>query len=115
MKSSLDNCYQKNTNDDGLGYIEKQMAGCFWLDAIREIRKGETGKQCPGATQTHFACWGESPTPKISTTSWLRITLDTTKPPVMMEWIPSGIILGLRMDKAEENLVVSMEIGRAHV
>lgn len=30
------------------------------------------------------------------------------KPPVMMEWIPSGIILGLRMDVAEENLVVSM-------
>ena len=26
----------------------------------------------------------------------------------MMEWIPSGIILGLRMDSAEENLVVSM-------
>ena len=30
------------------------------------------------------------------------------KPPVMMEWIPSGIILGLRMDKAEENIVISM-------
>ena len=30
------------------------------------------------------------------------------KPPVMMEWVPSGIILGLRMDVAEENLVVSM-------
>ena len=29
-------------------------------------------------------------------------------PPVMMEWIPSGIILGLRMDVAEENLVISM-------
>ena len=29
-------------------------------------------------------------------------------PPVMMEWIPSGIILGLRMDTAEENLVISM-------
>ena len=29
-------------------------------------------------------------------------------PPVMMEWIPSGIILGLRMEAAEENLVVSM-------
>lgn len=30
------------------------------------------------------------------------------KPPVMMEWIPSGIILGLRMGVKEENLVVSM-------
>ena len=30
------------------------------------------------------------------------------KPPVMMEWIPSGIILGLRMDANEENLVISM-------
>lgn len=29
-------------------------------------------------------------------------------PPIMMEWIPSGIILGLRMNVAEENLVVSM-------
>ena len=26
----------------------------------------------------------------------------------MMEWIPNGIILGLRMGAAEENLVVSM-------
>ena len=30
------------------------------------------------------------------------------KPPIMREWRPSGIILGLRMDVAEENLVVSM-------
>ena len=29
-------------------------------------------------------------------------------PPIMMEWMPSGIILGLRMNVAEENLVVSM-------
>ena len=28
--------------------------------------------------------------------------------PVLREWIPCGIILGLRMDKAEENLVISM-------
>lgn len=39
---------------------------------------------------------------------WRMITGCIMKPPVMMEWIPSGIILGLRMDKAEENLVVSM-------
>ena len=26
----------------------------------------------------------------------------------MMEWIPSGIVLGLQMDEAEANLVVSM-------
>lgn len=30
------------------------------------------------------------------------------KPPIMMEWIPSGIILGLRMAKEDENLVISM-------
>ena len=30
------------------------------------------------------------------------------KQPAMMEWIPSGIILGLRMNVEEENLVVSM-------
>ena len=26
----------------------------------------------------------------------------------MMEWIPDGIILGLRMSQAEENLVMSL-------
>jgi len=30
------------------------------------------------------------------------------KPPIMVEWIPSGIILGLRMNTSEENLVISM-------
>lgn len=39
---------------------------------------------------------------------WRMITTCTVKPPVMMEWIPSGIILGLRMGKKEQNLVVSM-------
>ena len=39
---------------------------------------------------------------------WRMITGCVMNPPVMMEWIPSGIILGLRMGKAEENLVVSM-------
>lgn len=28
--------------------------------------------------------------------------------PICVKWIPSGIILGLRMDAAEENLVISM-------
>ena len=44
---------------------------------------------------------------------WRMITGCIMKPPVMMEWIPSGIILGLRMGVAEENLVVSMakEVG----
>lgn len=39
---------------------------------------------------------------------WRMITGCIMKPPVVMEWIPSGIILGLRMDAAEENLVISM-------
>lgn len=39
---------------------------------------------------------------------WRMIACGRMMPPVMMEWIPSGIILGLRMDSAEENLVVSM-------
>ena len=39
---------------------------------------------------------------------WRIIAACRMRPPVMMEWIPSGIILGLRMDPAEENLVVSM-------
>lgn len=39
---------------------------------------------------------------------WRMITGCNMNGPVMMEWIPSGIILGLRMDKAEENLVITM-------
>lgn len=39
---------------------------------------------------------------------WRMIANCPMKPPVMMEWIPSGIILGLRMSIEEENLVVSM-------
>ncbi len=39
---------------------------------------------------------------------WRMITGCIMKTPVMMEWRPCGIILGLRMGQAEENLVVSM-------
>ncbi|MBE6933028.1 MAG: DUF2971 domain-containing protein [Ruminococcaceae bacterium] len=39
---------------------------------------------------------------------WRMITGCQMKPPIMMEWIPSGIILGLRMEISSENLVVSM-------
>lgn len=39
---------------------------------------------------------------------WRMVTGCIMKPPVMIEWIPSGIILGLRMGKAEENLVICM-------
>ncbi len=39
---------------------------------------------------------------------WRIITGSIMNPPIMMEWIPSGIILGLRMDPTEENLVISM-------
>lgn len=39
---------------------------------------------------------------------WRMITGCIMKPPVMMEWRPNGIILGLRMGQAEENLVISM-------
>ena len=38
-----------------------------------------------------------------------RMVLDRPlMPPVVREWIPSGIILGLRMNPAEENLVISI-------
>lgn len=39
---------------------------------------------------------------------WRIITGCVMKPPIMMEWRPSGIILGLRMKQSEENLVISM-------
>ncbi|MEE0867870.1 MAG: hypothetical protein UIL37_06180, partial [Clostridia bacterium] len=38
---------------------------------------------------------------------WRIIPGCIMKPPIMMEWIPSGIILGLRMNPSEENLVIS--------
>ncbi|MCI9457855.1 MAG: hypothetical protein HFE44_12940 [Oscillospiraceae bacterium] len=39
---------------------------------------------------------------------WRMITGCAMKPPIMMEWIPVGVILGLRMEKSEENLVISL-------
>lgn len=39
---------------------------------------------------------------------WRMITSCQIKPPIMMEWIPSGIILGMRMDSEAENLVINM-------
>ena len=39
---------------------------------------------------------------------WRMITGCPMKLPILMEWIPSGLILGLKMDLAEENLVVSL-------
>ena len=39
---------------------------------------------------------------------WRMIAACSMKPPVSMKWIPSGIILGLRMGAKEANLVISM-------
>lgn len=39
---------------------------------------------------------------------WRMIVGGPMSPPVMMKWIPSGIILGLRMGETEKKLVVSM-------
>ena len=39
---------------------------------------------------------------------WRMITGCNMNAPVLREWIPCGIILGLRMDKAEENLVICL-------
>ena len=39
---------------------------------------------------------------------WRMITGCQMNPPIMMEWIPDGIILGLRMNQTEENLVISL-------
>lgn len=38
---------------------------------------------------------------------WRMITYCPMKPSIMMEWIPSGIILGLRMSADEESLVIN--------
>lgn len=39
---------------------------------------------------------------------WRMIATCQMKPPVMREWIPSSITLGLRMDAAEEKLVIHL-------
>lgn len=39
---------------------------------------------------------------------WRIIANCQMKPPIMMEWIPDGVILGLRMSQSEENLVTSL-------
>lgn len=39
---------------------------------------------------------------------WRMFVVSNMNSPIHVKWIPSGIILGLRMDAAEENLVISM-------
>jgi hypothetical protein len=39
---------------------------------------------------------------------WRMIFPSKMKPPIMREWMPSGVILGLKMDINEENLVVNL-------
>lgn len=39
---------------------------------------------------------------------WRMVTGCAMKPPIMMEWVPDGVILGLRMEVSEENLVISL-------
>lgn len=48
---------------------------------------------------------------------WRMIISYKMKPPIMREWIPSGVILGLKMDLNEENLVVNLakQAGIVHI
>lgn len=39
---------------------------------------------------------------------WRMLFAGNIKPPIMKEWIPIGIILGLRMDATEEKLVINL-------
>lgn len=39
---------------------------------------------------------------------WRMITACPMNPPIMREWVPAGIILGLNMGKSEENLVIEL-------
>ena len=41
---------------------------------------------------------------------WRLITGCQMKPPILMEWRPDGIILGLRMSEADKNLAVSLAL-----
>lgn len=48
---------------------------------------------------------------------WRMIIPCKMNPPIMREWIPSGVILGLKMDINEENLVVNLakQAGIEHI
>lgn len=48
---------------------------------------------------------------------WRMITWGNVKPPIMLEWIPNGIVLGLRMGKSERGLVISLakQAGIKHI
>ena len=53
---------------------------------------------------------------------WRMIANRPMQPPVVAEWVPSSIILGLRMRTEEKNLVISMakeagirEIYQSHI
>ncbi len=39
---------------------------------------------------------------------WRMLTKAAIKAPVFIEWIPCGLILGLKMDAAEEQLIISL-------
>lgn len=48
---------------------------------------------------------------------WRMVISCEMNSPIMREWIPSGVILGLKMDKNEENLVVNLakQAGIEHI
>ena len=48
---------------------------------------------------------------------WRMITWMNIKPPIMLEWIPHGVILGLRMAASERELVISLakQAGIKHI
>ena len=48
---------------------------------------------------------------------WRMITWGDVKPPVMLEWIPYGVVLGLRMSKEDRESVISIvkQAGIEHV
>lgn len=67
--------------------IYAEMGNCFWEQEKTTLIKKECHK------------YDEE---------WRMLTTCPMIPPIMVEWIPSGIILGLRMNTSEENLVISM-------
>ena len=82
------------------------------LRIIEETSKRPLGQMFPFLSRPEY--WERERTTLIKKKcheydeEWRMITGCTMKPPIMIEWIPSGIILGLRMEVAEENLVVCM-------
>ena len=96
--------------EQGLQSIKREANLAAWAEQIRACRSSglKVNEWCaangirPNAYYRHqkkvFDQYDEE---------WRIILNCAMKGPVMREWIPSGVILGLNMDEAERNLTIA--------